>query len=224
MAGEDIDGFLDDIEDEFDITIDDADAVDITTCRELSDYIISKLEGINTSDPRCLSQAQFYRLRSILVNDLGIERKEIHPKTPIHLLLGPNIKQQWKKLKKAVNPLQFPSLRCKDYLHVLGILIFACSTILLGEYMSREAAIGLGVTLYFILLVFISSRFADQLSATYTVGSLVSFIEVDDLGEDWKKHPDYILQRIIVIAADNFGIEIDEIHPDAHFINDLGVK
>jgi len=59
------------VEEEFGINIDDADSENLITPRILSDYVIARLGSVGGTKGRCLSQAAFYRIRSVLVRQHG---------------------------------------------------------------------------------------------------------------------------------------------------------
>ena len=55
------------VEEEFEITINDADAEQLRTPRQLAAYVFVRLKNAQESEGACLSQAAFYRLRKVLV-------------------------------------------------------------------------------------------------------------------------------------------------------------
>ncbi|MGL4668452.1 MAG: hypothetical protein ACRCWR_11065 [Saezia sp.] len=214
------------VEDEFNITINDADAAEIGTCRQLANYVISRLDHIDTADPRCLSQVQFHHFRNVLVNEFGAHRKDIKLDSLIRPFLGKNIKKEWAKLKEAAGSKQFPRLYCKGYFYFLTLLAaLSISAAFLELHTPASALIPLG--LFFFLWILFSAVlypvFANQIPSSDSIRKLVPFVELKDPTFKWKNHPEHILHRIRVIAADNFGMDIEKVDPDAHFINDLGV-
>lgn len=210
------------IEKEFDIAIDDADAPGLVTPRKLADYVFARLGIEDGADTRCLSQAGFYRIRSALVEQLGVPRKHVRPESRLQDYLNGNIRRQWAELKQAINAPQLPRLRCRKslaYPLITGLPLLGIGLLyMLGAtgWMLLPSAL-----LLWISTLIITQQLADQLPAhPRTVGDLVPYVRIDKRSE-WTR--EYILQRVIQISAIQLGIPAETINPDHHFVNDLGL-
>jgi hypothetical protein len=98
------------VEQTFDIVIDDRDAEQITTVGGLYQYVLTRLEGKASPTPTCKSAAVFFRLRRALCESLGIERERVRLSTAIEDLIPSEIRAStWPKLQQAVD-LRLPGL------------------------------------------------------------------------------------------------------------------
>jgi acyl carrier protein len=210
------------VEEEFEIGIDDADVANLTTPRMLADYVVFRLGALSLHKGRCLSQAAFYRIRSVLVKQFGVLRKDVHPASPIDQLLKGDIRRQWLSLIAAAGATQVPRLQCKKSIYypiTLGVPSVFAVLLLLGGF----SLWGLLVA-FFVLWIaanIVTARMADMVpSDVSTIGALVPYVRAANR-EDWSR--DYVLQRVIHVTAAQLGIPAEEIHPDHQFVKDLGL-
>ena len=96
------------LEEEFEVTIDDRDAANLTTPRKVADYILSRLETVSDNAGRCLSQTGFYRIRSVLMSHFGARRSDVRLESPVQAFLGDDARQNWRCLKKPLARVTFP--------------------------------------------------------------------------------------------------------------------
>lgn len=80
------------MEDEFGISIPDADAEKLGTVGNIYDYLRDRLSALRGE--RCVTQAIFYRLRSAMVTQFGLRRRNIRPAARLDQLLHP---EQWQQ-------------------------------------------------------------------------------------------------------------------------------
>lgn len=208
------------VEEEFEVGIDDSDAANLYTPRLLADYIVSRLRLTEAKEPGCLSQAGFHRIRSALVGQFGARRNDIRPASRIDNWLKGNVRRQWRQLATAVDATQLPPLECRKSIYyplTLGMPLLTAA--LLG---------GNGFPLWLPFLSFFvawlaANMLADRLAdiippAVSTVGRLTAYVRPSAREQIT---PEYVLQRVIQITGAQTGLNIDEIHPDHHFVKDL---
>jgi hypothetical protein len=95
-------------ENEFGITISDADATRITTPRELACFVSSRIRVAPVAT--CLTQQAFNRLRAALVA-AGIDRATVRPSTSLDVLFpAADRRARWKSLGRRVAASRWPRL------------------------------------------------------------------------------------------------------------------
>ncbi len=208
------------VEKEFEVGIDDADAANLYTPRLLAGYIISRLKLTEPKEQGCLSQAAFYRIRSALVEQFGARRDEIRPASRVDNWLKGNVRLKWRQLASAVNATQTPPLECNKLVYyplTVGMpLVIAALLVNKGfpAWVPFLACFGAWVATNML-----ANRIADIIPpAVSTVGGLSMYVRPAS-----REHitPEYVLQRVIQITATQTGLNIEEIHPDHHFVKDL---
>lgn len=207
-------------EDEFGIVIAYADAAKLRTPRMVADYVVSRL-GNGAAKRSCQSQAGFYRIRAVLVEQFGASRKDVRLDSPIRQFLNGDIKAQWHQLKCAVNATQLPGLQCHKYivnLMVVGVPLLS----LLPLFLMAPAWVG--VIAFFLLLIaatIATDKMANLVPPTLTtISAIVPYVGIAN-HEEWGH--EYVLQRTIQITSLQLGIPIDQIHPDDDFVGNLGM-
>ena len=96
-------------EDAFGITIPDADATQITTPRELADFVATKVPL--SDEPSCLSQQAFYFLRERFQPHLSFSRQAFRPNTPLEKIVPMQDRQIiWATLQTEVGAKALPDL------------------------------------------------------------------------------------------------------------------
>jgi hypothetical protein len=100
------------VEEAFDITIDDGDAQKIQTVGDLHRYI---LRHAGDKPTVCPSAALFYRLRRALMDIAGVDRRAVRPSTPLgDLLPVAGRRAAWTEIQRAVGP-AIPDLHLPDW-------------------------------------------------------------------------------------------------------------
>lgn len=207
------------IEEEFGIEISDADACELDTPRKLADYVRLRLGEKCSDDPGCLSQAQFYRLRRHLVEQLGTPRKAIKPDTPLSEVLGGDIRKHWKSLTEFCGKGVLPSLDFSNYQH--GMLLALGFSVGLTAW---KAGLGLGWVLLvmgvaWLLLCAFSAPLANRIPAGFqAIRDLVPYVKVSEQ-KAWNEGE--ILPRVLQLTAMQTGITLAQIQPDHHLVKDL---
>lgn len=210
------------IEEEFGINISDADAEHLVTPRILSDYVINRIGSVGGTKGRCLSQAGFYQIRSALVRQFGARRNEVRPDSPIRNFLNHNIRKQWKQLKDAIDAKQLPGLQCsRSIAYPVQIVMPFGGLTLLVIAGAPGWVLMFSLFALWIFSVIVIDRLGNIVPENLaTVGALVPYVRIKNQ-EKWTS--EYVLQKVIQITAVQLGISIEKIHPDSHFVKDLGL-
>ncbi|MDR0775452.1 MAG: hypothetical protein LBE81_02285 [Azonexus sp.] len=210
------------VEEEFGISVDDADAATLATPGMLSDYVIARLGNVGESKGRCLSQAGFYRIRSALVRQFGARRNEVRPDSPIRNFLNGNIRQQWVELKKAIDAPHLPWLRCRKSIAFPIHIVMPLG----GLALLALAGVSSGWALVFVLFALplcaaiITNRLGDIVPENAsTVGALVPYVRFQN--HEWTR--EYVLQGVLLLTAEQLNVSIEKVRPDSHFVKDLGL-
>ena len=114
------------VEERFGIELPDEELeLDIRTVGDL-EQLISRRYSEKCSTTDCNSQKAFYRLRKALVEELGLERKQIKPDTPTEEVFPEASRiDTWTKISKKAQ-VEFPDLRYPSiYYNIIGTLTIA---------------------------------------------------------------------------------------------------
>src|SRR5687767_2659359 len=108
-------------EEAFGVAISDADAAQLRTARQLSDYLRGRLDA--AAGPDQLLQRAFYRLRRETARILGVPPRTIRPESRWEQLLPQSERRRmWTLLAQAVGPSVWPDLERPRWL--IGTLTF----------------------------------------------------------------------------------------------------
>lgn len=210
------------VEEEFDIAIDDEDAADLVSPRLLADYVSARLGNVGQKKKRCLTQAGFYRIRSVLVRQFGASRNAVRPDSPIEAFLGGSPRTHWRKLQGAIDATQLPGLECSKWIaYPMQIGLPGAGLILLHAAGAPAWTLIAGAFVLWFAAAIAADRLGDIVPENLrTVGALAPYVRVGDQHE-WSR--DYVLQRVMQITALQLGLTLEEILPDHHFVRDLGL-
>ncbi|WP_028453195.1 hypothetical protein [Chitinilyticum aquatile] len=211
------------VEDEFGIVIADDVASSITTPRQLADAVAAQLTTANTQPPACINQAQFYRLRSWLQAEYGIARRSITPDTAIRSVLPPSLRQHWRQLKTAIGRHDMPNLRCTNLVRLLLVAGWLGGIALLSWFgLSPGISILIALVPGGWCIAWLSTKLASALPNGIT--KLRDLLPHLAHAQPWQRSDDEILQRVIQLTSVQLGIPLANIHPDSHFVKDLGLS
>jgi acyl carrier protein len=226
------------VEEEFDITIEDRDAEKIGTVGLLYHYVLRRL-GVGL--PVCPSASRFYRLRRTLL-DLGqIDRRAIRPSARLDDLLPPDGRgDAWAEVRRALDQ-AVPGLRYPSWAYgadfgslpaIALVLILTWGT--LGRFDAELGIAFLGVWLLLWLGVVIVIHRAAAPFATAipwgceTIGGLIRASlpwgdgQVDN-GSGARRQASEVWERLRSIIADQVGVSRNEVTEDKHFLHDFGM-
>ena len=218
------------VEEEFEITINDADAEQLRTPRQLAAYVFARLQNAQVGEGACLSQAAFYRLRKVLVSQFKVARRSVRPDSALADLLPGDLRRQWRVLGKAIGGKGFPSLRCSQQLRALLIYAvpFGVPIALLLAVFSGNASINLWAILFLFIALFLGSAFLNDWAGSEIhpeyrrVDALIPYVKLLPSAVPWT--PESVLRRVIQISSEQIGIPIEKIEPDHDFIVDLHLE
>ena len=238
--GLDIVEFIMDIEDEFDIRIDDADSYSMCTCRNTAEYILTHLPAAKLQTQCCITQSQFYLMRKRLMQDFHLPRQSIRSNTLLKECLKGKLKPQWNKLKTLPEFSHLPPLECSQFLRFATSSIIALTIFFaLSEFTLLHSVPTLLITLLLwgVTLVFTPALFANKIPAVYqTLGGLARTTRLTPfpLRLNNSNHQtssqntdlllyEHTLKRVTRIASKILCVPEEKISPDAHLIHDLGM-
>ncbi len=220
-----------DVEDTFDIRIDDDVAQSIETVGELYDYIVEHTATARTG--KCLTAAAFYEVRAGLtscdISDrFGPSTKlaEIFPKA--------NRRSFWSKLSKSTD-LTLPKLIRPSWVVTGNVLVTLLSSAvaaysLMGNEYTEIMVPLIGIPCLFLfgfLTTFITVPLATNFAPTFaTFRGLSEQILVINSTKMTAKHGPmgrndiWVLLRGLIVNA--LGVDDNEVVRDANFVRDLG--
>jgi acyl carrier protein len=218
------------IEDEFDIRFVEAELQEVETVWDLHLLVCGKLgiEAYRRPQARgCPSSRAFYRLRSAMVETLGVPRRSIAPRTRLTDI--PRLFRRWRQVGQKAR-LRFPARAVNVYqcapalLFVLaaGSLWAVAGSLLLAGLTALAVLIGLGI---------IAARdpgvLADPISSDATMREFTERVmarnphDFADSATDIRSGG--VWEHLVKIVQDNSGHDRARIIPEARFEEDLGM-
>jgi len=218
------------VEIEFGIAIPDAKLEKIMTPRDYVQYIIE--EHKRQYEKGNTYQKGFYKLRRILIEELGLKREDIKPYSKLELLLKQNIRKSWKKLNKALDKkLHYHPLRINKIGNIIigGLLVIIALLINHNEPIEFTSSAIFGVLIFLTLwayffTIILRPVFGKRVpSYLQDVASLLKFLGYSKRLYTSHKHYGYVAEKVLEICIEQLGVSPDEITLDSHFVDDLGV-
>lgn len=210
------------VEETFAIDIPDGDAGTLGTPRQLAHYLHRRLGEAPPRPQRCDSQRRFHHLRSVLMRQFGARRRQIRPEAPVHAFLkGADMRAQWRQLRQALCAGHLPELQCERslYYRLNAGLALVATTLLLAAGASPWL-----LPLAWMLSWLTGEVLAQKLArvvppALNTLAALLPHVHLPHT--PWTL--DDILHTVIQITACQCDLPAEQIHPDQHFVRDLGL-
>ncbi|MCF6245277.1 MAG: phosphopantetheine-binding protein [Sulfurovum sp.] len=210
------------VEDEFDVPISDADLAEATTPRKLANIIYQQYQTIDKEGK--LIQKSFYQVRDIFIKHFGFTKEQLHPHTKLETLFPDDTIKKWKALNKHLPNEIYYSLKFPKKL-LIGIWIFASVLSLslgyiykLDFYVILFSILGIFSMTYMILKPLFANQFPPQIE---TLSDLIRYVGGSKKLDTYKNEKE-ILDKIIEISIDELGLKPEDIHPDSHYVDDLG--
>ena len=236
------------IEESFNISVSDEEAASVRTVGQMYELILSKIRTI----PDCMSSKTFYELRRSLTRILGIPRRSIRPATVLEEffpLQGRRV--LWQKFSDSCE-LEVPRLhysaaweqRFMTGSAIASALLLVVPGCLLHWFSGFHFPFQISLVFYWIVAIFLwivlfgildialiraCSFLRSELPAV-SMGNLTRVVlgMNDTLVQTREEEhdvmsTDQVWAKLVKIIQDQLQVEIDEIVPDARFVDDLGV-
>jgi acyl carrier protein len=221
------------VEETFGIRIEDKEAEKTLTPGQLIELILSKITVADT--PACMTQRAFSKVRSVLVKNFQIGRKQITPNTNLANLLPRNKRNEFVcQFVDELGPHVTFGLRRPHWLSLSIFFIIMLTAVVpvflvLPTKLNPTFTLGLGSAVVFGLVAVFLTRplrleFPTDLQ---TVGLLSKWVVAHkcDLATPphagWTK--DQVRLRVREIVVDTLGCK-KEYREDARFVEDLGMS
>ena len=221
------------IEESFSITIDDEEASRIRTVGDLHNLVVSKLRP--ASSRQCLTSHVFYRLRSTIGGEFGVQRQIIDPCIETDSLIPIKRRREaWRVLSRRLT-WGLPGLRRPGWLvgsFYIGFIVAISFAIIAGNIgiLSVPVAWALGlltiagcwigymVTIPFAVHVPDNSRtIAELVQSTLQL----NFRRIAEDRQAWNERD--VWQVVQAIVVDELGVLPSNVTADARFVEDLGI-
>jgi len=212
------------VEDEFQITIEDAEAEKCVTVKKLVDVVYSRLRHSETEP--CLSQQGFYVVRKVLMDTLSVKRSMIKPDTRLEdLIERQNRRAAWQQVLNLLTnnlPISFSLVRPKwiNLLVFLLLPVAVCTGNFIFQWWPLILTIPVGIIIA-ILGGMITSPWKQLFPSDYsTVKDLIRFVTTLET-RVWEE--DEVFQKIRKITVEQLGVKESDVTLETDFVKDLGI-
>ncbi|HAW52260.1 MAG TPA: hypothetical protein DCX54_08035 [Flavobacteriales bacterium] len=212
------------IEEEFKIAITEEESNKIETPNHLTDLVFSKLK--KSSQEVCPSQHGFYKVRKTLIKHLNVHRNEVRAETNLaDLIHKKSRKKIWKNLLFTLSngqtvyaPLTRPKwIKISILVFTLGAFIAAMP--LTGYEIILSLIFALGCWALFVFLTsFMRNEFPPNFQKVKDLIRIAGSLE----SKTWTRAEVY--NRVKAMIIEQLGVKEEDVSPDSHFINDLGME
>lgn len=219
------------LEDHFRINLREADWAGVRTVADLAAVVIACLPK---SSGRCVTAQSFYRLRDLLMTETGLPKRSIRPSSELEDVLPGRERRRWGRLRthdQRIPRLVPPPLADRILLWSGALLLcswFTASAMLYGRRgFVTTAGLSLpiliiGVMAYAQIYSFFRSRFPSPLKTIGDVARFISPAPVIPSSPGGKLATEQkVLQEVIRITAETFGIAHEKVHAESDLTKDL---
>ena len=163
-------------EEEFGIIIDNDDAAKIKSPGDVADYVITKVR--TSSEDQCLSQIGFYKIRTILMKKFDVPRKTICPRTLLKNIIGKDVRDGWKRLKKAIGADYFPKLERKRSFFTVVVFVIPVIVVFFLLLIGTSISGAIASFLFMVVLAELSTSNLGNIipSKLHVVEDLIPFV------------------------------------------------
>lgn len=219
------------IEERFDVKLSDSECSRVRTVGDLAMLVIGRIPRLNDT---CPTSRSFYRIRRLLMEQSGVERKGIRPTTRLCALFPVNFREHWQTLT-ALEP-AIPSLQPSRRLDELMLLLSA-ATVLTGVPVASISWIqfgpiaGLLAAMMCCGIVALLARVPNSVglglpSGMQTVGDLARACTPLPLpatiSPTFQASREAVLHEVRRITAEQLGLPLEKVHAKSEFVRDLG--
>ena len=222
-----------DIEERFGISLPDEECQDVITVDDCYQLVLPKLN--KADQEKCLTSATFYRIRKVIADAIGIDKRTLKPDTPLQKLLPVDDRRMlWTSIGQRL-ALELPELNRSPgwnrtligipLLNLIAALVLALMSILEIEKFFIIVALGFVGTWILSIATESSKKYFQPESLT--LGALTKTVLALNVGslnaeqEGLSKNDVYTI--LLEIIADNSGVKVEEIEPHHAFIDDLNM-
>lgn len=210
------------VEDEFDVSISDADLEQASTPEKFANIIYWQYQTIQKEGHSI--ESSFYQVRNIFIEKFGFKKEQLHPNTSIKELFQNNMIKNWKRLNSYLPLNTYHSLK---YSRKTLIVIWTSSLLvcILLTYIFHLRFNGfffslLGIFMFIYLML--KPYFAKTLpKEVQTLADLIRYMGSSKKIDKYKSKED-ILDKVIKISIEELGLSPEQINPNSHYVNDLG--
>jgi hypothetical protein len=198
---EDIEDLLIKIEDSFNIKFNENELVNIQTFGEFCDVIKNKIKLKNSND--CTTQQAFYKLRSVLIKILIIDKANLTSDTLLTELIPKKSRKE--KVKLIEQHLGF-KLYCLRPPHLItNLLILLLLISLFGLFFSWQGLIGIGISFSGFWLASVMANEFNQ----KTIGDLVNKMARENYVKSRRNSNTYNKREIEKVLIELFSNDLN---------------
>jgi acyl carrier protein len=231
------------VEEDFEIKIEDHDAQKIVTVGQLHECIVSKLPansrwevtraGVWEAPGPCLTAVAFYALRQTFANLVNVPPKSIRPRSGMEDLLPRSNRRRMWKLAREHLQLQLPKLdhskRARALIVALaggGAAMLAFLTFGALELPGAAIAALIGFGLLYMAFDRMLVPFAVDIPHHRTFADLARWVLATNheaiQTRARSKQRQSVWSRLVVIISEQLGVDPAMVTPQASFVKDLG--
>jgi len=235
IMGLDITEMIMEIEETFNIRIEDRDAERIRTVGELHAYLLTKTSPRQRVEG-CLSSHLFYRFRRAIQEQYGMPRQLITPNTPLNAFLPETDRREhWERFTQRTG-LQLPSLKyagkseqvgCVLFLGLSGVTFGSFSLVFKGHYLGLLPALASILGMFVIGITWGRLRTAIPEECRTLRGLTMRAIAMNTyqfaFGQQSSLTDNESWEVLRGIIAEHLDVNPDRITPELSFVEDLGI-
>ena len=215
-------------EDAFGIKIPDKVAAELTTPRQVTDYVLTQLKLVDRT--ACMSQQAFYRLRRAFVAIEAIERAQFRPDAKLSELVPVEKRQRiWNSVRSQIGAAALPDLVRPRWL--FGVLTAGTFATAAAVFVYTAAVVGQINTAFVVSLLvggvlgYLSERLTRPLRCEFHhdyahAGDLAKYFAIQAphlFKREWTREE--VAQTVRAVIIDQTGVR--DFSDDSRFVQDM---